>query len=38
MEVKTFEQPVVKHKRLNRIKCSTKVELRIEVNFITDKL
>jgi len=38
MEVKTFEQSVVKHKWLNRIKCSTIVQLRIEVNFITDKL
>ena len=38
MEGKAFEQPVVKHKRLNRVKCSTIVEMRSEVNFITDKL
>jgi hypothetical protein len=38
MEPKTFEQQVVRHKRLNRIKCSTIVELIIEVNFVTDKM
>lgn len=38
LEGKTFEQQVVKRKRLNRIKRNTIVELRIEINFITDKM